>query len=163
RDTNLMRLAVQQNTKGVGRDFNCVSVQGISVQRNPPEAILSREVDDASFSGKYDLVLHGRRSNCRRRPSRFQADSGAGLSGEVRRTVLRSLPESCGDGSGVYTVGVDLSGRPRPAQDFIQPLGVNLSTKKIGLGKDAAKKGGVGLDAGGGIFLKRAAEACDGF
>jgi len=87
-------------------------------------------------------------------PSRF------GL-GSLGGAVARGLPQGRGNRGGVGPAGVALRGRLRPAQQFIEPFGVNLGAKKIGLGQDAAKQRQIGLDAGGGIFVEGAAKASD--
>src|SRR5262249_35940622 len=82
-NADLMRVAAQKDAEDIMGDFDGVGIEGVSIERNLPSIILSGEFDYARFSGEQDFILHGRRSNCWRRPSRFQADSGAADSADA--------------------------------------------------------------------------------
>ena len=48
-------------------------------------------------------------------------------------------------------------------EEFVEPLGVDVATEKIGFAEQAAKEADVRFDAADGGFFKGAAEAGDGF
>src|SRR5260370_28239824 len=79
------------------------------------------------------------------------------------------LPDGRGDGRGIGSCacGVKLAGRrcggKRTAQQFVEPLGMDLTTEKIWFNQDAAEKPDVGLDASDGVFVEGAAKAGNGF
>src|SRR6266478_3589701 len=54
-------------------------------------------------------------------------------------------------------------GGKRTAQQFVQPLGMDLAAEKIWFNQNAAEKPDVGLDASDGVFIEGAAKAGNGF
>src|SRR5260370_19035994 len=93
-----------------------------------------------------------------------------GRSGRRRMLVpLVCLPDrsgySGGIGSGVsWLILVRVRrGGARTAEQFVQPLGVDLAAEKIWFIKDAPEETGVGLDAGDGVLLEGTAKAGNGF
>ena len=71
---NLMGFAVEQDAESMGGDFDRASVQRHSVQDDFPSVVFLRELYNASLSSQENPVLHGKRSDCCRRASRFQPD-----------------------------------------------------------------------------------------
>src|SRR5713226_7106138 len=89
---------------------------------------------------------------------------GRGRIGRAILFSLRCLPECGGDGGGVRGAALGMCcGAVFAREERIEPFGVDFAAEKIGFGEDAAKKAGVGFDAGDGVFVEGAAQAGDGF
>src|SRR3989442_15879958 len=93
-----------------------------------------------------------------------------GRGGQRRMSVpLGYLPDCSGDGGGIGrgacwpTFAGRRSGGTWTAEQLVQPLGVSLTTEKIGFKQNAAEKANVGLDARDGVLVEGAAEASNGF
>ena len=72
-------LAIKQKGKDVGSDLDGIDCHGAAIQGNPPAGGIAFEFNDAFFLSvgkrrELDLISHGRRSNCARRPSCFQRE-----------------------------------------------------------------------------------------
>src|SRR5437016_3538410 len=71
-------LAAQQNGENVGGDLDGVDGYRLAIQHHPPSGGSVFEFDNACIFSRWrselDLVFHGRRSSCSRRPSSFQRE-----------------------------------------------------------------------------------------
>src|ERR1700719_3237057 len=76
-NADLVRLSVQQNAKGVRRNFRNAGIEFSAVQRDSPFVVGARQFHHSRFAGQEHVVFHGRRSICRRRPSRFHSEGCA--------------------------------------------------------------------------------------
>src|SRR5438874_13407463 len=64
-----MRPPQKQNGQDVRSDFGEVGGARLAVKPCPPAVAVAFEFDDMCFAGDANLVLHGVRSSCSRRPS----------------------------------------------------------------------------------------------
>src|SRR5260370_37458550 len=90
--------------------------------------------------------------------------------GQIRMSArLVRLPDGSGDGGGISRGACGLNfaarrhGRSWTAQQFVQPLGVNLTTEKIRFDQNAAEQADVGLDASDGVLIEGAAKGGNRF
>src|SRR5207245_308888 len=71
-------LTAQQNGENVGGDLDGVDGYRLAIQHHPPSGGSVFEFDNACIFSRWrselDLVFHGRRSSCSRRPSSFQRE-----------------------------------------------------------------------------------------